>query len=100
MVSITCCCSSPDCMVNGCAIYRQQQQAYRDYSASGGVGWTCPNCNAGVAPHLDSCPVCNPQATYTRIVIQTPNFENPEGDNHERPKDCKIVQDPTEEDQG
>lgn len=92
MTGMVCSCSSPDCMVNGCALIRQQQQTYQGTTPA--VGWTCPNCNAGVAPHLGTCPHCCP--VQTRVVIQTPNFEN-DGENHERSKDYQITK---EEDQG
>lgn len=73
MTGMVCSCSSPDCMVNGCALIRQQQQTYQ-IARHQGIGWTCPNCNIGVAPHLDTCPVCSP--VFTKVIIQTPTLKD------------------------
>ena len=33
------------------------------------TGWTCPNCGAGIAPHIATCPACPPAAV--RLVPAT-----------------------------
>ena len=99
MSAIVCCCSSPDCMVNGCALMRKQQESawYRS-TPDPTTGWTCPNCGAGNAPHVHSCPHCGPHQTrYTQTIVQIPNFES-EGENHERSSDCIETPKDQEED--
>lgn len=76
MTSIVCCCASPDCMLNGCARLREALKSNEPYDPyeppfiHPPVGWTCPNCNAGIAPGVDVCPHCAPvKITTTSATI-------------------------------
>lgn len=80
MTGIVCCCASPDCMVNGCARYRELKRN-SGYFHPINTGWICPNCGSGVAPHKDSCPHCGTFLTRKTYTVQTWNFE---GENNER----------------